>query len=69
MLIYQQPGEPLEHLPFLEAVLHITSAVGSIVRLDDSAANHLIGLQVVGIHNLGILETKGVDLGIPKRSS
>jgi len=59
-------SEPLEHIFIFEAVFYLTSASGSLLWVDDTIANYLIGDQAVCFYNIGLLEAKRVDLGFSK---
>ena len=59
-------GEPLEHFPLLEAIVHIPAATGSFIWLDDPLTNYVIGNQIVGVHHISLLKTKRTYPGLPK---
>lgn len=60
------PSEPLEHIFIFEALFYLTSAASSLLWLDDTVTNYLVGDQAVCIYNIGLLEAKRVDPGFPK---
>ena len=59
-------GEPLEHIFIFEAVFYLTSAASSLLWVDNTATNYVIGDQAIGFYNIGLLKTKRVDPSIPK---
>jgi hypothetical protein len=59
-------GEPLEHIFIFEAVFYLTSATSSLLWLDYTVTNYLVGDQAVCFYNIGLFEAKRVDPGFPK---
>jgi hypothetical protein len=59
-------GEPLEHIFIFETVFYLASAASSLLGVDDTVANYLIGDQTVGFYNISLFTTKRIDPCFPK---
>lgn len=61
-------GKSTKHIPLLKAVLLLATTPGSIVGLNHTTANNIIGDQAISIHNSRLLQAKRPHTGFPQRS-
>lgn len=65
-LIYQQTGKPDEYVPILKTIVYLAATASSIIWINDSLENYLIGYQAFGLHHPRLLAPKGLDVGVPQ---
>lgn len=66
MLMNQLIGEPAKHLHIRQTQLHVTRTPDGIVIAYNTASDHPVRNQAIGLHHPCILQAKGSHNSLPK---